>query len=432
MSRNTPLDNFTRFAGSLTRLFPDRGGKFLDGVLYPLIGNDFWIKTLGRHHQKKLKGIRKMDRILVISDIHIGDSVLFQTAISALKDFFPEIPIDYVVKRSMKDLLEGNPDISDLWPIFTGGEFPSDRDILAVQAMSEEYDAVFNFCPFFLPSAFPPRAKVFHFTTHSPVFVKNERDPGVPNHITYQAHRFIHDLLSPSFNIQRPRLFEGPGVFLTQEAIQKAWDFLENYRLLAGEKLVFMNPDTASPYTRVPFAYQARLLHGLVEMPCRTLLGEGHTEKGTGEKLLLTLPLWKREKVTLVPATLPLDTYTALIDHSDVFISGDTGPLHLAAAWKRDRQGNHVFRNRTAILSIFGATPPRFSGYDSAQPGYLESEQRAESHSYRSASACRNLTCMHKMAKNCDANGCFQSLDVEQILRHTRNLLEKTGLSSIG
>ena len=97
----------------------------------------------------------------------------------------------------------------------------------------------------------------------------------------------------------------------------------------------------------------------------------------------------------------------------------------LAAAWKTDRQGRHPFRNRTAILSLFGATPPRLSGYDS-RPGYMESGQKAESHSYQSVSACRNLTCMHKMAKECDASGCFQDLDVEQIIAHTRSLLKKS------
>jgi ADP-heptose:LPS heptosyltransferase len=170
--------------------------------------------------------------------------------------------------------------------------------------------------------------------------------------------------------------------------------------------------------------FLARLLEGLAQTPCKILLGEGHTDQGIGLELLLTLPLWKRDSVVLVPSSLSLEAYTALIDWSDVFISGDTGPLHLAAAWKSDREGRHGFRNRTAVLSIFGATPPRFSGYDSA-PGFMESEQRAESHSYQSVSTCRNLTCMHKMAKDCDASGCFQDLDVEQIITHAQNLLKR-------
>ncbi len=73
---------------------------------------------------------------------------------------------------------------------------------------------------------------------------------------------------------------------------------------------------------------------------------------------------------------MPLDAYAALIDWSDVFVSGDTGPLHMAAAWKKARKEGHVFRNRSGVVGIFGATPPRLSGYDSLRWDFLETEQK--------------------------------------------------------
>jgi hypothetical protein len=219
--------------------------------------------------------------------------------------------------------------------------------------------------------------------------------------------------------------------------------------------VVFLNPDTASPFTRIPFEAQAELLRRLVKAPfrgvpgsarpkalgesptgkgadksetaARVLLGEGHTDKGIGERLWLTLPLWLRDRVTLVPAAMPLATYSALIDWSDLFLSGDTGPLHIAAARKFDRGRHAPLRNRTRVFSVFGATPPRFSGYDSRQPGFLGSAQDRESRTYQSVSACRNLTCLHKMARECDAKGCFQGLDLDKILFDIRESLAGKG-----
>jgi hypothetical protein len=164
-------------------------------------------------------------------------------------------------------------------------------------------------------------------------------------------------------------------------------------------------------------------------MSCVILLGEGHSEKGLGEKLLSTLPAGARGRIVLVPSSLSLDAYAALIDFSDFFISGDTGPLHVAAARKHSKDGSSVFRNRTVVLSVFGATPPRFSGYDSRRVGFMGSSQDAPSDAYQSRSSCRNITCVHKMALVCDAKGCFQSLDVAGILSGIRVRLEELALN---
>ncbi len=424
MEKNPIQDGFFRMTSRFTQLFPERGAKILDALFLPLLSNSMVIRHFHGQNQKKLRCIKSFDRLLVISDIHIGDSVLALSALSAVRDFFPGAQIDYVVKKSVAGFFQGHPDVSGVWPIFTGSQFPNQRDLLEIQELAGEYDMVFNFCPFLEPRLFPEPGKVFHALSHAPIFARNEREGAIPNHIAYQVHRFIYDLLSPLFPIRRGRPFEGPRVYLSAESIEEAGAFFMDRSGWAGEPVLFLNPDTASPFTRIPLAYQAELLNRLLEMPCRILIGEGHTEKGIGEKLFFSVPMLLRSKITLVPSSMPLETYTALIDWSDVFISGDTGPLHLAAAAKRDKSGKTLLRNRTSVFSVFGATPPRISGY-AARPGYLDSAQDAPAYVYQSGSSCRNVTCMHKMAKMCDAAGCFQSLDLGRILSDIRQRLQQ-------
>jgi len=112
---------------------------------------------------------------------------------------------------------------------------------------------------------------------------------------------------------------------------------------------------------------------------------------------------------------MSLDVYAAVLDYADVFITGDTGPLHLAAARRYARSGSHRFRNRTAVLSLFGATISRMSGYDSSQAGYLAANQDAPSWCYVAASPCRNVTCLNKCFKTCRTVRCFEGANVADL-----------------
>jgi Glycosyltransferase family 9 (heptosyltransferase) len=165
----------------------------------------------------------------------------------------------------------------------------------------------------------------------------------------------------------------------------------------------------------MPFVKQAALLEQLARdtnADTRILLGEGHTEAGIGKSLFDSVSSDLRFKLRIIPKSMPLEVYSALIDFADVFVTGDTGPMHLAAARRYSRSKSFEFRNRTAILSFFGATTPRMSGYDSFQPGFLASNQDAPSWCYQAGSRCRNITCLNKMFKTCKNVLCFEQVDV--------------------
>ncbi len=160
-------------------------------------------------------------------------------------------------------------------------------------------------------------------------------------------------------------------------------------------------------------------------MDIAILLGAGFTAKDIEKELLGLMNEEEKKKVIVVPTKMTLDGYGALIDLADVFISGDTGPLHIAAARKMSRSGQHRFRNKTFIISVFGATPPALSGYDSNAPLYLAANQGVLSKTYISESPCRNITCVNKMAKTCKKIRCYESLDTGRILADIRTFLKK-------
>jgi hypothetical protein len=307
--------------------------------------------------------------------------------------------------------LEGHPDVSRLWPLYTGSPLPSEGDVAAVRDLLARgsYDLVVNACPSFVPGRpLPERGAVLDFLTHAPRLVRNERAPAEPNHFLFQSHRFLAELFQARGPAQRPVELRGARIFLEDGAVDAADAFLDAARAFGSGPLVLLNPDGASPYTRPPEALLAALLGRLAAGGARVLVGEGHTDAGVGLRLQEALPPALRARTLSVPAALPAPAYAALLDRVDVFVSGDTGPLHWGAARKVSRSGRRAFRNRTAVFSVFGATPARLSGYDSTAPGFLPAWQDAPSAAFLSHAPCLNITCLNKLHKTCRNPRCFE------------------------
>jgi hypothetical protein len=155
-------------------------------------------------------------------------------------------------------------------------------------------------------------------------------------------------------------------------------------------------------------AFLKALLERMVAGGAFVLVGEGHTDAGVGIRLQDALPPALRARTLSVPASLSAPAYAALLDRVDVFVSGDTGPLHWGAARRISTTGGRPFRNHTTVFSLFGATLPRMSGYDSSAPGFLPAWQDAPSAAILSHAPCQNVTCLNKLHKTCRILRCFE------------------------
>lgn len=419
MLNNQFQKNLFHLTSVITDWFPRGGAKFFDTVLPPLIGNRMLVNQQFKKNLGILRKVKEFKKILVIPDIHIGDAIMMQAAVTAFRDFFPDAQIDYIVKKSVACLMEGNPDISNLYPYFTGGVFPSPSDIENIKKLvtKNQYDLCYNCSPFFEDARhFPKGQVILDFLSSAPQIMRNDIDQTGVNHSLFQCYDFPHRLLSQFLSPQRMKPLAGVPMTLSDRAIEESKTFLKENHIPTNLPLLFLNPDTASPFTRIPFDDQVELLKRLAQMPGHILLGTDFTTKTLEQRLLDKLSPEEKAKITYVPTSLSLDGYTALIDFADVFISGDTGPLHMAAARKVSKSGNHKFRNKTFVVSIFGATPARYAGYDSKNPLFMPANQDVQSRAYTSESPCRNVTCVNKMFKTCKTVRCFEVLDIENIV----------------
>ena len=431
MAKTNKYETYFSLASILTDYFPRTGAKLLNKSIPILLGNWFVIHRNLQKNLKILGKIRKFENILVISDLNIGDAVNLQASITALRLYFPESTIDYLVNPITKNLIEGNKEISQVLTFYSGNAKPTEEDYrkLSHLIQSRDYDLILNFCPLFDDNVFSIKAdRTIHYQLLPANLIKNEQRAETINHIMYQAFSFINLLFSYFFTPVNHHKFTGVQIALPSFAIDKAQALLKINDLSQKPIQLFFNPDTSSRFTRMPLPLQITILDALLglEEIQSVLLGAGHKAQDIEFQILKSLPARKRKKVTIIPNTIPIETYAALTDFADIFISGDTGPLHIAAARKIAKSGNYKFRNKTSVISIFGATPSRIYGYDSDREGYLPANQNAKSRTFIAQSICRNITCINKMAKTCKQVRCFENLNIEEIIQVVQNLLRKS------
>lgn len=157
-----------------------------------------------------------------------------------------------------------------------------------------------------------------------------------------------------------------------QKAIQKLAALKKEAAIEAEEcQVLVLAPDTASAVTRPPIDLLIAAL-GSVLVACPKLivyLLPSYTEATRSLQLLKALRQNHPRRVFLMPAEpkMHLLEVAALIDQADIFVTGDTGVMHLAAAEKKLREGDERRfppSNTVKIIALFGGTNPAYYGYN--------------------------------------------------------------------
>ena len=185
-------------------------------------------------------------------------------------------------------------------------------------------------------------------------------------------------------------------LYLGAKHIQKAVTTVEAIKKQSNvcakdAKILLAAVDSNSIVTRPPTyllaAALADVLHRYDHLIACIL--PSYTDTTAAEKLQGALASDFAGRVFMLPpepkSTL-LET-AALIDQADLFVTGDTGVMHLAAATKKVRQGEaapFTPRNSVRIIALFGGTNPDVWGYKERTMivGRGRKEQRAFSPGY--------------------------------------------------
>lgn len=396
-------------------------------------------KSMATYLEKKtrnaLKHLQHLERILIVSDTNIGDAVLLQIAPRVFRHHFPDCTIDYMYQKKAEPLIRHNPDIDNHIPLFTTRDFTDDRHNTGMEQIIAEhdYDLILNFYPFFsngeLKNATCPIITPFKLVTNIIRAAHKKRDNP---HVTTQANLYLHDLINLFPDAVRPTTepipFTGSILYFSESTAEQMRDLCHLLGIGDEDTVAYINPDTSSKYTLMPFQTQVELIRELLsnERIDHVLLGMTYSFTDLQATLYEAIPHDLRHKLIKIPKKLSMDVCAALVDRADVFITGDTAQLHFAAAYKECESNPGVFRNRTPIINIFGATWSTIYGYDSFSGKHLPPKQDAPARAFEGHPPCKNLTCIHKTRKTCQVVRCFEGISLPPILEFVEELLSTT------
>lgn len=276
--------------------------------------------------------MKEYKNILIIRTDRIGDVVLTSPTIKVLRQSFPNARITVLLRPFTKDLLVDNPYIDEI--LLDDRENNPDGFFgfwrLVALIREKEFDCVINFhtkkrtnllC--FLariPERIGYKDKKFGFLLTHPV--KDERHLGLKHESQYCLDLLRHMGVT-KFDCTL-------NVSVTDEA--KEWMkrvCLEN-KIDDDQPLIALHPGASDPAKRWPVRRFAELMEGLLSRFPQArfiLIGDRECYQMVREISYDTkVPLINMAGVTTVAQLV------ALINHSCLLVSNDSGPVHIAAA----------------------------------------------------------------------------------------------------
>jgi ADP-heptose:LPS heptosyltransferase len=422
------------FLDRLTDAFPSFTPRIFQKLFLSIIGSQLFYSLSKARYIRKLQHVKNFDRMLIMVDVNIGDSILMQQSIAILRFFFPDSKIDYICNEIGGELLTGIYGANRVLRKFLGNGKPSESDLSAFRNLVREnnYSLIWNLSPFAKKRSLNVGVPVIHvYIPFAAYVIRLCKLNGKNLQLSQALNDFLLELLTSLestgkfvnkksiFNLRLLTPFRGNTIFVKHEAIVWAREFLIKHELFPCDRLIFFNPNATSKYAKIPLEQQKNILRKVIESEDVNvlLLGTGYNDDGIEQKLLLSLPQSLRYKVVIVPH-ISISKYTALIDACDLFLTGDNGPSHIAASWKIPVSAGDTLRNRTSVVTVFGAADSRMYGYDSDRSDHKPANQKAPSRAFSAYTSCRNISCINKAGKTCREIRCFDGLETDKITEY--------------
>jgi lipopolysaccharide heptosyltransferase I len=292
--------------------------------------------------------------ILIVKLSSIGDIVHTLPALALIKRSLPQARVSWVVEAAMAELLRDNPLIDDLITLDTRGWRKQLHRLSAWQEMAARlsalrrgrYDVGLDFqgllksgLVLYLSGA---RRRVGFESAAlkekaSRIFLTDQARVLHRDHVIERNLEVVRSLIGPV-----PSAYEFPLGVTEQD---RAFVEKRLTELGVGD-FAILNPGGGWPAKRWPPACYGELADFLRTRYQLTSL----VTYGPGDKPMAIDVAEAAKLSSAIPVQCTLKQLAALSDHARLFVGGDTGPMHIAAA------------RRTPIVALYGPTSARRNG----------------------------------------------------------------------
>lgn len=324
-------------------------------------------------------------KILIIQLRQIGDILLTTPAIKVLKEKYPQSHIAFLTEPMGYEILEGNPYLDEI--IISKDRRIKSKVKLIKKIRKRRFDLVFDFlgsCSTALISYFS-KAKYrigFDLRYRGRLYNYRVKREGLAEYTVNTRLRLLKSLgIEP--------LEKKLDFFIPEKAERKVALFLKDKEISKKDLIITIAPLSrrqARAWEKEKFAELADRLSKEYKAKIIFIWGPGEREEI--EKIISLM----KEK-PIISFKTSLKEVAALIKLSDLFISNDNGPMHIAVAVK------------TPTLTIYGPTDERCC----CPGGPKHKTIRAE------------VECARCEKRVCEDMKCMKELEVSSVLNMVRD-----------
>ena len=291
----------------------------------------------------------KIRRICVVRMGGMGDILLATPSVRALSQHFQTTEIDWIVGHGMAPALEG---ISYLRRVREYNKKGADAHPVntlrfLTELRRENYDLFVNFHPglkTFLMAGFAGAGTTL-------TFHKNQRFQA-DGKIRHAVEDFAKELAPLGIGLPCPKE-RYLDWFTPLEARVRANQILREKGVGSEAKLILVNPAASHEVNRWPAPRLAAFLEQAVSefgAGVRVGLIGGPSDKKIADKILQQTSEAVRCQIVNLAGELSVKELGAVLERTAVFVTGDTGPMHIASAVG------------TPIVALFGPADPDRTG----------------------------------------------------------------------
>jgi lipopolysaccharide heptosyltransferase II len=296
-------------------------------------------------------------KILLIRLRLIGDVVFTTPMVRALKRTFPESRLTYVVEQDAAAVVATNPHLSQVIVIPRSRGWRRVRDDLrlARRLRAERFDVVFDLHG-------GPRSSWLTWATGAPERIGYDI-AGRRWHYTRTIHRPrdlrpLHSVVNQWELLAAMKAWPGtaadPAVDPVEmpvdpQAARRIAERLRGFDVDQRHVITVVHVSAGNPFRRWPEPAFVRLVTALASADDRrrVILSSGPSDRQAADRIAeaARTALGPAHAARVLPfGDISLLELRALIDRSQLFVGGDTGPLHMAAS------------SSTPIVGIYGPT----------------------------------------------------------------------------
>ena len=335
-------------------------------------------------------------RILIFNVNWLGDTLFSTATIRNIRRNFPDSFIACIIPSRCYPILKGNPNLDE---IIIFDEKDRHKSILAklkfVQFLkSKKFDTVFLLHRSFSRALICRLADItgrIGYYTKKRSFLLTQKII-LPKRDTLHRIDYYLNIIEQAGLRVEDRYLE---FFVEEENLRFVEDFLNKNSLTKGDFLVAINPGGNWYLKRWPKEYWATLADRLItDYGAKVIITGSHGDVPVAKDIK---GLMTGEPV-IICGLFNLKTLGALCKRVDLFITGDTGPMHIANAVGAKR-----------IIALFGPTSPEITGpYPLKNVTILKKDMDCQIPCY---------------ARDCKDNRCMKAITPDDALNEIRKII---------